>query len=111
MTPTGSMVRRVRAVLQPLGTVEEKKMFGALAFMVNGKMCVAVGEDSVMLRIGADAHDAATAQPECEPVVMGGRTMRGYVRVLISDLESPAAFEEWIGKAAAYNPHAPRRQR
>lgn len=33
---------RVRAALAHLPDVEEKKMFGSLAFMVNGKMAVAV---------------------------------------------------------------------
>lgn len=110
MPPDESLVRRVRAALHPLGSVEEKKMFGALAFMLDGKMCVAVNEDSVMLRIGPDAHDAAIARSDCEPVVMGGRTMRGYVRVGASHLESPDAFDQWVRQAVEYNPHAPRRK-
>ena len=42
--------------------ITEKKMFGGLAFMLKGKMCVAIGGRDgceVMLRIGKANHDAA----------------------------------------------------
>ena len=79
-------------------------MFGSLAFLVNGKMCVAVGEDRIMFRIDPDAHDAVLARTGCEPVVMRGRTMRGYMRVGASDLNTHSAFDEWINLAVTYTP-------
>jgi len=51
MPANESLARRVRAALAPLGGVEEKRMFGGLAFMVDGKMCVTVGKDRIMCRI------------------------------------------------------------
>ena len=37
--------------------VEEKKMFGGIAFMVNGKMCLGVDKEDIMLRCTPEAND------------------------------------------------------
>ncbi len=34
-----------------IDNVEEKKMFRGMTFMVDGKMCVSVGDDEIMCRI------------------------------------------------------------
>lgn len=93
MPANESLASRVRTALAPLGGVEEKRMFGGLAFMVDGKMCVAVGKDGIMYRIGPEVHDATVARGGCEPVVMRGRVMRGYVRVRAVELGSAATFD------------------
>jgi TfoX/Sxy family transcriptional regulator of competence genes len=41
----------IRQKLSHLPKVEEKKMFGGLAFMVDNKMCITIGADSIMCRI------------------------------------------------------------
>ena len=109
MPANESLARRVRAALAPLGAVEERKMFGGLAFMVDGKMCVTVGADRIMCRIDPDDHDAAVARPGCTPMVMRGREIRGYVRVGQDALRTPAALGKWVRMAVDYNPRAPRR--
>jgi TfoX/Sxy family transcriptional regulator of competence genes len=111
MAADEKLARRVRAALAPLGGVEEKRMFGGLAFMVDGKMCVTVGEDRIMCRIDPDAHDEAVERAGCEAMVMRGRKLRGYVRVSASALRSAAAFDRWMRLAIDYNPRAPRRSR
>jgi TfoX/Sxy family transcriptional regulator of competence genes len=104
-----SLARRVRAALAPLDHVEEKRMFGGLAFMVDGKMCVTVGKDRIMCRIDPDAHEDAVTRAGCEPMVMRGKELRGYVRVSEQALRSSAAFDHWMRMAIDYNPRAPRR--
>ena len=81
-------------------------MFGGLAFMLDGKMCVTVGADRIMCRIDPADHDAAVARPGCTPMVMRGREMRGYVRVGESALRTPAALDRWVRMAVEYNPRA-----
>ena len=43
-----NIANRIREALAHLPKVEEKKMFGGLAFMVNNKMLVAAGTDRIM---------------------------------------------------------------
>ena len=47
-----TLANKVREYLAeiPHITVEEKAMFGGLAFLVNDKMCINIGEDCLMCR-------------------------------------------------------------
>lgn len=86
--------------------VEEKKMFGGLCFMVNGKMCVAVETERLMIRLDPEVYDAAMKNAECIPMDFTGKVMKGYVFVDIAALRSPKQLEYWIGLALEYNKKA-----
>jgi TfoX/Sxy family transcriptional regulator of competence genes len=106
MAPSEVLTNRVREALQDVASVEEKRMFGGLAFMVDGKMCINVGKDRLMLRIDPALYEAALARVGCTSVVMRGRETRGYVYVSEDALDSDDAFAYWIGMALDYNPKA-----
>ncbi|PJK10875.1 hypothetical protein CO614_07715 [Lysobacteraceae bacterium NML120232] len=76
-------------------------MFGGLAFMVRGKLCVGVSGDGceVMLRIGKANHDAALEHEGVRTTVMKGREYRGYIDV---DETGFAMLGHWITLALAY---------
>ena len=92
---------RVRACLQQAAGVSEKKMFGGLAFMIGGHLTVGVYGDGLIARIGAQAMDAATAQPGVRPFDMTGRPMRGIV-VIDSAVLDDNALDRWIEQARSY---------
>ena len=46
-----NLANKVRAILADINNVDEKKMFSGIAFMVNEKLCIAVRNDNIMLRI------------------------------------------------------------
>lgn len=71
------LIDRVRAELAGIRGVEEKKMFGATAFMVGGKMCVNVGKRGLMCRIDPELHGELVKRKGVETVVMRGRPYRG----------------------------------
>lgn len=100
------LAERVRTALAHLPRVEEKRMFGGRAFLVDGKMCINVGPDRLMCRIDPALHDAALARDGCTTVTMGGRAYPGYVYVDRAALATADAFDHWIGLALAWNPHA-----
>lgn len=78
-------------------------MFGGIAFMVRGKMCVTVGKDRIMCRIDPAIHDAALERKGCRTVVMKGREYRGYVHVDANAVRAESELNYWIGLALAYN--------
>ena len=53
---------RVRELIASLAAVEERKMFGGLAFMVNTHMACGIVKDDPMVRVGKDNHAAALAR-------------------------------------------------
>lgn len=100
------LASRVRKALGKNRDVEEKRMFGGLAFMVNGKMCVTVGADRIMCRIDPATHDAAVARPGCSTMSMQGRVYRGFVRVDAEAVSTDSELREWIRLALDYNGRA-----
>ncbi|UWQ13026.1 TfoX/Sxy family protein [Aliiroseovarius sp. M344] len=57
----------------------EKKMFGGIAFMLNGNMLCGVHKDGAMYRVGKDNEPAALAVPGAAPMAFTGRRMGGFI--------------------------------
>ena len=91
---------RVRAAL-PDEAVDERQMFGGLAFMLGGHMFCGIVKDSLMVRLGPDGAERALGQPHVRPMDFTGRPMKGMVFVEPDGLTG-AALEQWINAAAAF---------
>ena len=72
---------RVRDVLAGEPGLSERKMFGGLAFMLDGHMCCGLVGDRLMLRLGADEAARALRRPHVEAMDLTGRPMTGMVHV------------------------------
>lgn len=97
-----TLAERIRKALADL-PVEEKKMFGSLAFMVNGKMCLTAGLESMMCRIERDLHEREVKKPGCQTVVMGGRKYKGYIHIAEENLKLKKDFDHWVRLALEFN--------
>jgi TfoX/Sxy family transcriptional regulator of competence genes len=97
---------RIRQALAHVASVEEKKMFGGLAFMVEGKMCLTAGADRMMCRIDPTIHEAAITRKGCRTVVMKGREYKGFVYVTEDGLRAETDFNYWVTLAIAFNKEA-----
>src|SRR6059058_6216697 len=79
------------------GPVEEKRMFGGLAFLVGGNMAVAAsGQGGVMLRVEPDETEALLAQPHAAPMEMRGRELSGWLRVEAAGVSSEDDLQRWV---------------
>ena len=72
---------RVLKVLEGREGLTERKMFGGIAFMLNGNMCCGVTNDDLMVRVGADGLEDALDQPHARPMDFTGRPMKGFAFV------------------------------
>jgi TfoX/Sxy family transcriptional regulator of competence genes len=106
MPPDETLVNRVRTAIGNSRPVEEKKMFGGLAFMVDGKMCVTVSKGRIMCRIDPAIHDAALERKGCTTVVMKSREYRGYVHIDAKALSTKADLDHWVKLALDFNGRA-----
>ncbi|CQD16246.1 TfoX/Sxy family protein [Mycobacterium europaeum] len=83
--------------------VEEKRMFGGLAFLVNGNMSVAVsGQGGLLVRVPADDLDKVLRRAHVGPMVMGGRDVRGWVRVEAAGLRTKRQLHAWVARGVGY---------
>jgi TfoX/Sxy family transcriptional regulator of competence genes len=96
----------VRALLGETPHVTEKKMFGSVGFMVNGKLCIGVGDHAdhvMMVRIGKDAYADALKQRGAHPAIMRGHEMKGYVFLDEAAVQTDDQIKYWVELALKYN--------
>ena len=90
---------QVRELLSSRPDAAERKMTGGLCFMVRGHMCCSVsGRGGLMVRVGANAQDAALREPHVQPIEMAGRTMTGFVRIAPEDYHTEASLKAWLNR-------------
>ena len=98
-----NLADRVREHVLGEPGLSEKKMFGGLAFLINGNMAVsASSHGGLLLRVDPVETEALVADPLAERFVMRGREMDGWLRI---DLDASAADEEleqWVHRGITY---------
>lgn len=98
---------RVREIISATHTItEEKKMFGGLCFMVNGKMCVGVEKERLMVRLDPERYDEVMEREGCMPMDFTGKVMKGYVFVDAAVLKSKRQLDFWLQLALEFNEKA-----
>jgi TfoX/Sxy family transcriptional regulator of competence genes len=97
-----SLALRIRERLARRKQIEEKKMFGGLAFLLNGNMCVGVHKDSLIVRIDPEQTDAALDEPHVRVFDVGGRAMKGWVLVDPEGVERDEELHDWIERAMKF---------
>ena len=96
MTYNETLARRIRTALAGKPGLSEKKMFGGVAFLVNGNMAFGVLGDDIIVRVGPDRHAEALSHQDTRPFDMTGRPMKGWVMVSSGGLQSEADFLKWL---------------
>ena len=95
------LASRIRDLLGARSGVSEKRMFGSLAFLVNGNLaCGARGEDLLMRVDGEESDALIRAEPHVFRPDMGGRTMRTFLQVDAAGLQTDEELARWVDLAA-----------
>jgi len=87
------LIDRVRAELP---TAAEKRMFGGVGFMVGGALACSVSARGLLVRVGPEHQDDLLDDDGVEPMVMGGRSSRGWVHVQPRVVDEDSALREWL---------------
>ena len=96
------LAQRVRELLEEQAGLEEKRMFGGLAFLVNGNMAVGVVKSELMVRVGPDAHGAALREPGARPMDFTKRPMKGFVFVDERACEDDRTLAGWVERGVRF---------
>jgi TfoX N-terminal domain len=97
------LANRIRELLGAHKGVEEKPMFGGLAFLINGNMSVAAsGRGGLMVRVPPDETAKLLTRAHVEPMVMAGRETRGWLRVSAEGVKSKRQLQSWVGRGVDY---------
>ena len=103
-----ALANRVREYLAeiPHITVEEKAMFGGLAFLVNSKMCINIGEDCLMCRFDPKQTEEIAERQGFSPVVMREKELSGYCYVEECGFKTKEDFAFWLELCLEFNSRA-----
>ena len=102
---TLQLIDAVRDALADCVDVQEKTMFGCHVFMVNGKMCLGVENDELLVRLPPDSHAQVAEMAGVRPLSSKG-LMDGYFLVGPSGYATRPAWQYWIQGALSFNPLA-----
>lgn len=94
---------RVRALINGEPRLNEKKMFGGLAFLIGGNMAIAAsGQRGVLVRVDPTQSDKLVDTTNADIAVMRGRPMQGWLRVAPEHLRTKRQLAKWVDLGASY---------
>ena len=98
-----ALARRIRELLADEPNVVERRMFGGLAFLVDGHLAVAAsGSGGLMARCEPEETDALAAEAYAQVFKMRGRAMRGWLRVDAEGVGTDQELGSWVRSAVGY---------
>ncbi len=102
------LAHRIRELIASERGVEEKRMFGGLAFLINGNMSVAVsGQGGLMVRVPPDETEKLLTRDHVQPMVMAGRETRGWLRVSDDGVRTKRQLQPWVTRGVDYAKRLP----
>jgi TfoX/Sxy family transcriptional regulator of competence genes len=103
MTYDEHLADRIRELVATERGLTEQRMFGGLAFLINGRMSVcASGKGGLMLRVDPARTDELVAHSGVRRMVMRGREMDGWLRVDTEIVESDDELRQWVAQGVGY---------
>jgi TfoX/Sxy family transcriptional regulator of competence genes len=97
------LANRIRELVACERGVDEKRMFGGLAFLVNGNMSVAAsGNGGLMVRVPPEDTEKLLERAHVSPMVMAGRETRGWLRIDAEGLKTKRQLQGWVTKSIGY---------
>jgi TfoX/Sxy family transcriptional regulator of competence genes len=97
------LAQRIRELLGSERGLSEKKMFGGLAFLIEGNMAIAAsGQGGLLVRVDPDQSDELVATTNARPMEMRGRQMAGWLRVGAEDVGTKPELARWVELGTKY---------
>ena len=102
MPHSAALADRVRHLLARERGLVVKRLFGGYGFLLNGNLLVCVWHDSLIVRLGPAAGEAALAEPHVGPFDVTGRAMKGWVLVAPEGIGEDAELAAWVRRATDF---------
>jgi TfoX/Sxy family transcriptional regulator of competence genes len=98
-----TLAEKVRQALAGTEGLQEKKMFGGIAFLIDGVMCIGVDKDDLIVRCEKGETDGLLEKKGVRVFdLSGGRPMKGWLLVGPEGTGTAKGFKEWIQFALAW---------
>jgi len=98
-----ALADRIRDLLGGEADLTERKMFGGLAFLIEGNMAIAAsGQGGALVRVDPEQSDKIVAATNARPMEMRGKELPGWLRVSSDDLRTKRQLGKWVTLGATY---------
>jgi TfoX/Sxy family transcriptional regulator of competence genes len=88
---------RIRELLGTHPGLSEKKMFGGLAFLVDGNLAIAAsGQGGLLVRVDPAQSDSVVHKTKATVAIMRGRAMTGWLRVDAAAVGRTTQLAKWV---------------
>lgn len=99
------LIDAVRSALAHRSDVDERTMFGCYCFFVDGKLCIGIKGEDLLVRLPPERHGELQEMQNTRELSPGGG-MKGYFWVEPNGYATRAQWNYWVDEALAYNPQA-----
>src|SRR5437899_13081708 len=111
MTYSETQAARVRKALAGRKEIIEKEMFGGIAFLLGGNMCVGVHGDDLIVRIEPAATAAMLKEPGAKPFDLAGRPgMAGWLLLAPAGYPTDTALQTWVARGVGFASSLPKQR-
>ena len=93
---------RIEEALADVPLVEQKKMFGGMAFMVRQHMCVGVIDDKLMARVGPEQYQSCLSETFAKEMTFTGKPLTGMVYIEPQGIVEDEQLLKWIERCLAF---------
>jgi hypothetical protein len=94
---------RIRELVGEERGITEKRMFGGLAFLVDGHMAVsASGQGGLLVRVDPEETDRLVARAHVRRFEMRGRSMDGWLRVDEAGVRTKRQLGGWVTRGVKF---------
>ncbi len=97
-----ALAERVRRMLAGQPGLTEKKMFGGVAFMLEGHMACAVMRDDLVVRVGPQREASLLPQPHARPFEHAGRPMKGWLMIAREGYQGDDDLAYWVAHGVEF---------
>jgi hypothetical protein len=98
-----TLADRIRERVGGESGLTEQRMFGGLAFLINGNMAVsASSKGGLLLRVDPERTDELVRAPHTGRFVMRGREMDGWLRVDPAAITTDPDLAHWVDIGITY---------
>lgn len=97
-----ALADRIREEIGSNPRFTEKKMFGGIAFLLDGKMAAGIVKDLLMIRCRQNNYQTFLQKPFVREMDFTGKPLKGFLYIEPEGYDLDADLQFWIEEAIAF---------
>lgn len=97
-----TLAGRARRLLVGTRGMDEKLMFGGVAFLLHGKMCCGIIKTNLVVRVGPEGYGEVLKERHVRPMDFTGMPIKGFVYVAPAGCRDDASLKRWLDRGVRF---------